>query len=156
LPTEAEWQHAARSSSELLGSKEALEALQQEWLCARPRGERGKGEVSNWGLYDMTGEFSEWSTDAWRQVYQLGAPEPLLDPVEDDPDAGFHTLRGEFPRDQYIRRGNYINYRVPGKSYLHHFRDWSLKYNAYFRVVRGTRGLNAPWPSGASEAPELA
>lgn len=156
LPTEAEWQHAARSSSELLGSKEALEALQQEWLCARPRGERGKGEVSNWGLYDMTGEFSEWSTDAWRQVYQLGAPEPLLDPVEDDPDAGFHTLRGELPRDQYIRRSNYINYRVPGRNYLHPIRDWSLKYDAYFRVVRGTRGLNAPWPSGASEAPELA
>jgi formylglycine-generating enzyme required for sulfatase activity len=80
LPTEAEWEYAARAgtSTPTYGDAEAV-AWTQENSSARPHAVARK-QPNAWGLYDMLGNVWEWTGDWYggydgRQVDPTGAPE---------------------------------------------------------------------------------
>jgi len=77
LPTEAEWEHAARAGSEtdwFFGNDKA--ALDQyAWFGKNSKDSMhpvGQKQPNPWGLYDIYGNVSEWVED-WYGEYQAGA-----------------------------------------------------------------------------------
>ena len=76
LPTEAEWEYAARSGGqdEIWASTSDLNDLQRYAVWAAKRTEPvGRRKPNGLGLYDMTGNVWEWVEDCWHDSYQ-GAP----------------------------------------------------------------------------------
>ena len=78
LPTEAEWEYAARGGRESLGYKYAGsdDVDSVGWYEANS-GERrhpvGEKRANELGLYDMSGNTEEWVQDCWNESYR-GAP----------------------------------------------------------------------------------
>ncbi len=77
LPTEAEWEYAARAGSR--GSYGAgVTRLERHAWISDNAGERthqvGKMRPNRWGLHDMHGNVWEWTQDCWHDSYE-GAPE---------------------------------------------------------------------------------
>jgi len=73
LPTEAEWEYAARAgSSERYGSVN-IKKLQKYAVYEKNSGKRthpvGTKKPNNWGLYDMLGNVSEWCEDLYQADY---------------------------------------------------------------------------------------
>lgn len=73
LPTEAEWEYAARDGKEAAywwGKRFA----ENKANCSSDRTSRvGSFPASRWGLFDMHGNVFEWVEDAWHNSYE-GAP----------------------------------------------------------------------------------
>lgn len=78
LPTEAEWEYAARAGSNTLyswGNNAAL-AAQYGWMAQNAHGfvhTRGLLQPNAFGLFDMSGNVAEWCIDAMTPNYK-GAP----------------------------------------------------------------------------------
>jgi len=94
LPTEAEWEYAARAGSKDLSPAETdkLEAI--AWFIHNS-GDRpqpvGTLEANPFGLYDMFGNTWEWLEDVYvRDIYQ---EDGRVDPIGSG-DSGLHTRRG--------------------------------------------------------------
>jgi formylglycine-generating enzyme required for sulfatase activity len=99
LPTESEWEYAARAGdlrATYNGDLTAVDANDTTLLpIAWFRGNAGDtthaiaGKTPNaWGLYDMLGNVSEWTSDNWDDY----PPGPITDPVGGDPSS--RVVRG--------------------------------------------------------------
>jgi formylglycine-generating enzyme required for sulfatase activity len=93
LPTEAEWEYAARAGS--TGARYGdLDAI--AWYA----GNSGKQthpvkqkQPNSWGLYDMLGNVKEWVADWYEEKYYQGLSSPAIDPK--GPDSGtVRVVRG--------------------------------------------------------------
>ncbi len=91
LPTEAQWEYAARGSDNLSGMRRDLGDI--AWYSGNSGDTThpvGKKNPTVWGLYDMRGNVSEWCQD-WYGRYPSGA---VTNPT--GPDAGdTRVVRGE-------------------------------------------------------------
>ena len=76
LPTEAEWEYAARAGSQA-NEEQSLSAM--AWYSANSGNEThpvGEKLPNGWGLYDILGNVWEWCED-WEGAYPTG---PVVDP----------------------------------------------------------------------------
>ncbi len=93
LPTEAQWEYAARAGTEgphYGGSNHALEDL--AWFLGNSGGGTrpvGRKRPNAWGLYDMLGNVWEWCADGTRDY----GTQPRIDPVGARNDS-LRVLRG--------------------------------------------------------------
>ncbi len=80
LPTEAEWEYAARAG-ETAARHGELEAIAWSFLNAdRPR-PPGWNTPNYWGLHDVIGNISEWCSD-WYGDYELHSPTNPSGPIK--------------------------------------------------------------------------
>jgi len=88
LPTEAEWEYAARAGSKFayFFGDDPKRLGEYAWFLdnanARPH-QVGKKEANPWGLYDIFGNVAEWVLDHYDKDYYLSfkADVPVLSPV---------------------------------------------------------------------------
>lgn len=103
LPTESEWEYAARSdtlsalpngdlNSDNCDPDSNLNAI--AWYCGNSSistNPARKKSPNHWGLYDIIGNVSEWTWDLYAENYPVGTKvQPLRDPV--GPDSGNHRV----------------------------------------------------------------
>jgi formylglycine-generating enzyme required for sulfatase activity len=132
LPTEAEWEYAARAGTQTrwsFGDNEK-DLGRYAWYSDNTGGDVhpvGTREPNPWGLYDMYGNAWEWVQDCWHDNYN-GAPADGS--AWEGGDCSSRVLRGGayYFSARGLRSAN--RYRNgPG------FRDWG----SGFRCVRGSR-----------------
>jgi formylglycine-generating enzyme required for sulfatase activity len=139
LPTEAEWEYAARAGSTAAWASgdnpDDLEA--HGWysgVSAKRTHEVGQKQANAFGLHDMTGNVWEWVEDIWHDSY-VGAP--------GDASA---WVSGE-NSDRRVLRGGSWNYG-PNNQRLA-YRYWggiaSRDYDLGFRVVREIANTEGEW-----------
>ena len=95
LPTEAEWEYAAKAGTELQYSgSDSLDAV--AWHGGNSGGEThpvAQKQANAWGFYDMTGNVCEWCSDEWSDDYSA-RKQGVSDPLNDRPGAALRVLRG--------------------------------------------------------------
>jgi formylglycine-generating enzyme required for sulfatase activity len=94
LPTEAEWEFAARAGAVELAreDREPLDALARYAdNSSRQTGRVGEKRPNAWGLYDMLGNVEEWVQDNYSSFY---ASNPLADPAGPQTGSAAKVLRG--------------------------------------------------------------
>lgn len=74
LPTEAEWEHAARAGSadRFFFGKEESKLAEYAWTATNSGGathEVGKKKPNPWGLYDIYGNVQEWTIDLYEKDF---------------------------------------------------------------------------------------
>jgi serine/threonine protein kinase/formylglycine-generating enzyme required for sulfatase activity len=93
LPTEAEWEYAARAGSDPDFSVPQNLVWSRETSGWRPH-EVAESKPNNWRLYDMHGNVMEWCFDAWYEVPK-GAADVTVNPFKiGNPDEDAFVVRG--------------------------------------------------------------
>jgi formylglycine-generating enzyme required for sulfatase activity len=133
LPTEAEWEYAARAgtTTEYSFGDSETQLDRYAWYNANSNGQAhpvGKKQANPFGLFDMHGNVWEWCQDVWHDNYQ-GAPTDGSAWLSGT-DSSYRVLRGGSWNDygNYCRSA-YRYYNLPDV----HFSDFG------FRVVVAAR-----------------
>jgi formylglycine-generating enzyme required for sulfatase activity len=127
LPTEAEWEYAARA-----GSQQAYygELDKIAWYYANSDGKThqvGQKQANPWGLYDILGNVWEWVADWFQEDYYRSLSSPAIDP-KGPPSGEMRVLRGGAWNYSagYLRVSSRAGIQTEGRG-----------YNVGFRCVRG-------------------
>jgi formylglycine-generating enzyme required for sulfatase activity len=85
LPTEAEWEYAARAAQDTLysGSNDADPVAWTEENSGDRVHRVAQKQPNAWGLYDMTGNVYEWCWDTWHEYNREGPVDPTGGPPSD-------------------------------------------------------------------------
>ena len=116
LPTEAEWEYAAKGGNQRQPAISADNLYDHAWYCANSKGRThpvGQKAPNVLGLYDMAGNVSEWCSD-WMSTYQ---PTSQTNP------------QGPRNGESRILRGG--NYNSPSYNCTATDRSWYLPQSAY-------------------------
>lgn len=156
LPTEAQWEYAAKGGSDLDfatgdGLLDATRANYNEYNSHPDTGhvEPVKSYAPNpFGFYDMSGNVWEWCRDWYDPAFYSSQPNPDYDPynrdlvladVEPTEDGGFVGGPGQdYTGDARIKRGGSWNFHETSLHTAERERDYTWRGNDHFgfRVVR--------------------
>jgi len=135
LPTEAEWEYAARAGTieRLYGPLDDI-----AWYEDNSRGiphPVGQKKANAWGLFDMIGNVSEWCSDRYSPDYYKESP-------VDDPQGPDHGVKGEQGRVAFTVRGQVYLSSARSVRVSNRWRGpdfYTTDYYDGFRVVRQRR-----------------
>jgi sulfatase modifying factor 1 len=137
LPTEAEWEYAARAGTTtaywigsnigdggegVCGGGDPLGTLLPDagwyWFNSENRPHPvAQLQANSWGLYDVHGNVYEWVNDYYDSNYYGECSEGCNDPLGPDPGTGRRVYRGGcYIGDAKFQRSAYRNYSLPNYS----------------------------------------
>jgi formylglycine-generating enzyme required for sulfatase activity len=139
LPTDAEWEFAARGGTKSRGYKfsGSDNANNVAWYLSNSRGEThevGTKSGNELGLYDMSGNVWEWCHD-WRRSYNSSS---LTDPMGPQTGTSRVYRGGSWVRSAASSRSTYRSSKQPGRA-----RD-DLGFRVVLARVLSKRSLNKP------------
>jgi formylglycine-generating enzyme required for sulfatase activity len=157
LPTEAEWEYAARAGSTTLYpfGDDPRDLDKYAWHKGNSKNayqKVGQRQPNAWGLYDMLGNVAEWTLDQYDENYYTTVAEGAADPVSAPTSRHPRTVRGGSYADEAaaLRPANRVSWEPSWNQ-----RDpqipksrWWLTDAAFvgFRIVRP---LKQPTPEEA-------
>ena len=136
LPTEAEWEYAARAGSARLYSFGDAARLKANGWFADNAGKRthviGTRRPNAWGLHDLYGNVSEWCQDIYEPDYFNHSPlQDPLGPAEDGSDARRVMKGGSWKASASMCRASFRKGQRTGDTDACFFTDY-----CGFRCVR--------------------
>lgn len=98
LPTEAEWEYAARggNKSKQFKFSGAGNPLEIGWFISNTKGAKpiGTKKPNELGIYDMSGNAYEWCADWYDRLYYAKSPKDNPPGAEKQEDEAFKVIRG--------------------------------------------------------------